>query len=239
MWINKDIEYHIGDEPVLFIAPHRGEMKVEVKDLEGNLRKLHLGEVGTGHLVKLAAREVNGSYLVVHVPRLKADFARDPKFLGKGEKFRQNLQGKKIWFESHKDTNYAGLLKKFHDLIKKINPDFIIDIHNMGSRKVDAKLGFGRDRRYINGSDNALKFRDELLKRLEKPLEVLVSKVELTGESEYILNKYEKNRLAMLIELSRPRGLDEEKGVYKPEFQELIRQAALLALEWTKAESLQ
>jgi len=128
-------------------------------------------------------------------------------------------------------------MKKFHTLIKKINPHFIIDIHNMGGKKADAKLGFGRDRRYINGSDNALKFRDELLMRLKKPLKILVSKVELAGESEYILNKYEKGRLAMLIELSSPLGLDRKKGIYRQEFQELIGQVARLALEWTKLKN--
>ncbi|MBR9680693.1 MAG: hypothetical protein GOU98_02615 [Candidatus Altiarchaeota archaeon] len=237
-WIGKSIEYHIGKEPILFVAPHRGEIQVEIKDGD-KTRKIQIGEVGTGHLVKLAAKEVGGSYIVVYVPRLKADFARDPKLLGKGETFRQKLHGKKFWFESHKDTKYKKMIDDFHKLIRKINPKFVIDIHNMGSSNEDARLGFGKDRRYINGTRNALQFRDELVSRLDEKMHILVSKTELTGESEYILYKYEKGRLAMLIELSSSLGLNRKKGVYDEKFQTLIKEVAKLAREWITKENLQ
>ena len=232
-WIDKVIEFHIGKEPLLFIAPHEGVELVEA-EVEGEKRVVQIGERGTGYLAKLAAREVNGSYIVIHAPRLQADFARDPSLLGKGEKFRQNLDGKKIWFESHKNTSYKLPIEKFHKLVGKINPKFIVDIHTMGSDRAHVKLGFGKDRRYINGSENALRFRDTLMEKSQLDLKVQVSKVELTGESEFILNRYEEGRLAMLVEFSNPLGFKIENGEIDKRYQTLMKHIALLTKEWIK-----
>ncbi|MBR9689827.1 MAG: hypothetical protein GOV01_02955 [Candidatus Altiarchaeota archaeon] len=231
-WIDKVVEYEVGKSPVLFIAPHEGVEITTIKTDEGP-QLVRIGERGTGYLAKLAAQHIGGSFIVVHVPRLKADFARDPALLGKGDRFRQNIDGKfKVWFDGHKDTQYAKTLERFHELIQKINPKFIVDVHTMGTSKIDAKLGFGKNRRYIGGSENALRFRDELMKMVDCNLNVLVSKIELTGESEFILNKHSKGRNVMLLELSSTNGFKSEDGVFNPLYEKLIVKLAELTNKW-------
>lgn len=221
------IEYEtFGETPVLIVAPHEGTGTTEV---EG--KPLRVGEPGTARLARLAAKHVDGSCLVSRVPRLEADFARDPALLGKGAKFRLGRPGKRLVLTGHRDVRHSGLLKQFHDTILQCNPRFIIDFHRMSNRDADIRLGFGADRRYIGGTGKALQFRGQLVKRLSAKgvsLEVLVSKTRLTGESDFILSKHHQGRLAALVEFAA-RGFPRDAR-----YDEAAKSVAETAEEWVR-----
>jgi len=232
-WIDKVVEHgSYGDSGVLVVAPHEG---VELMEVEAGGRRhlVRLGERGSGYLARLAAKQVGGSYIIVHVPRTHADFARDPALLGKGERFRLHIDGEwKVWLDCHTDELYAGVLEKFHDLIEDIDPQFLLDYHTMGNRNIDIKLGFGEERRYIGGTEKALMFRDEVTSRMEHSVKMLVSKLELTGESEFILNSHQSGRNAALVEFSSTRGFRLSRGHIKPAFVEAAKKVAEVAGGW-------
>ncbi len=215
-----------GDSPILVVAPHEGVSMVEV---DGH--RVRVGEPGTAYLARLAAKHIGGACLISRVPRMEADFARDPALLGKGASFRIAVSGKRVVLEGHKNKSYSGLLNKFHETIERLDPRFILDFHRMSNRDVDVRLGFGADRRYIGGTERALEFKRQLLEKLAArgvSLEVLVSRVRLTGESEFILNTHHRGRKAALVEFAE-RGFRD--GV-DPRYEEVARCLVELALEW-------
>jgi hypothetical protein len=232
-WIDKVVEYgSFGDAPVLVVAPHEG---VELIEVEGEL--VRLGERGSGFLARTAAEHAGCSFIVVHVPRSRADFARDPALLGRGEKFRLHMDGrKKVWLDCHTDRRYSGVLEKFHGLIEKKDPSFLVDFHTMGNAHIDVKLGFGKRRQYIGGTGRALRFRDELKAMMTHDLNVLVSKKELTGESEFILRSHHAGRLAAMVEFSSTRGFSLHEGKIQPGYVEAAEKAAELAAKWSDQE---
>lgn len=235
-WIERVVEYDsFGDAPVLVVAPHEGTELVEVDGVS-----VVIGERGSGELAKRAAKHVGGSYIIVHVPRFRADFARSPDLLGEGAMFRFNVLGKRREFTGHKDTAYKEIMEKFHDLIEKFNPQFLLNFHKMLGKDVDIRLGFGLDRRYIGGSKKALEFRKHIVGDLAVrgySLDILVSKRALTGESEYVLNRHHNGRLAALAEFSSSKGFEMESGHINPGYMEaanLIAEQALRCLREDK-----
>jgi len=235
-WIERVVEYDsFGDAPVLIVAPHEGTELVEVDGAS-----VVVGERGSGELAKIAAKHVGGSYIVVHVPRFRADFARSPELLGEGAMFRFNVLGKRHEFTGHKDTAYKQIMEKFHNLVGEFNPKFLLSFHKMLGKDVDIRLGFGLDRKYIGNSKRALEFRKQVVGDLAvrgHSLEILVSKRALTGESEYILNRHHKGRLAALVEFSSSKGFDMNSGHINPGYREaanLIAEQALRCLREDK-----
>ena len=233
-WIERMVEYEQGRSPILVVAPHEG---TEVVKVEGG--PVVVGERGSGELARLAARHVGGSYIAVHVPRFRADFARAPELLGEGAKFRFNVLGERHEFTGHKDTAYLRIMEEFHGLIEKFNPDFLLDFHKMLGRETDIRLGFGRDRRYVGGSGRALDFRDQVVRDLKirgHDLKIMVSKRALTGESEYILNRHHEGRLAALVEFSSSRGFDMDEGRISAGYREAAKVIAEQALRFLREE---
>ncbi len=228
-WMDELVEYgSFGDVPVLVVAPHEG---VSLEIVDGRVAKI--GERGTGYLARLAARHIGGSYIVSHVPRMEADFARDPAELGKGARFKYNIDGEIFTLTSHRNPAYAGLLGEFHGLIERLNPRFLLTYHRMGgSDGVDLRFGFGRERQYIGGTENALEFKRRFLERVSG-LEVLVSKLKLAGESEFILKSHYRGRVAGLVEFSS-KLFRLGSGRIDRRVVRAARVVAELAAEWVK-----
>lgn len=227
-WIRELVEWEsFGDSKVLVIAPHEGTCLLE----KGGMI-IRIGERGTAELARLAARHVGGTYLASHVPRIEADFARDPALLGEGAEFRIRSHGRRVVLRGHTNTAYAGLLERFHSVIEEAQPSFILDFHRMAGTRVDIRLGFGAERQYIGGTERALQFKRDFLEKCDPSLEVWVSKVKLAGESEFILNHYSSRAKTMLVEFSSKRGFRMSRGEIKEEYRQAARAAAETAREW-------
>ncbi len=232
-WLNRLIEYgSYGDAPIVFIAPHEGGELIKI-DVGESKQIVEISERGTGYLVKLAAKQIGATFIINQVPRIQADFARDPKLLGKGEIFRYFLLGKRRELKCHINNNYLNLMERFHGLIEKLNPSFIIDFHRMSSEDIDIRLGFGVGRKYIGGSENALDFRKRIFNKSNfDDLKIMISKRVLAGESEFILNKHHKGRRAALVEFSSQRGFDLEKGKISARYETFVKKLAEVSNEF-------
>jgi len=232
-WLNRLVEYgSYGDTPIVFIAPHEGGDLIEL-DVDETKEIVEISERGTGHLVKLAAKQIGATFIINQVSRIQADFARNPDLLGKGETFKYFLKEKRREFKCHTDIKYLKLLKRFHNLIEKRNPSFIIDFHRMSSEEIDIRLGFGVNRKYIGGTKNAFDFRKKIFDKSDfNDLNVMISKKVLAGESEFILNKHHKGRHVALVEFSSQRGFDLEKGYISERYETFVKKLAEVSTEF-------
>lgn len=207
--------YSFGSKPLLFLVPHAGGKRVEVS-AQGKNITVNVSESGTHILAALAARSVGGKLIVSRVPRTEVDFARAPDQLGGDVKARLGHPDvlEPFHVRTHRDGSKRELLEDYHRCIEKVDPDFLLAYHGMRNTKFDVLLGFGSERQYIGGSDNALRFRswvrdlmgysgDQGEKSTETP-RVGVSINVLTGESEYNLNRHTGgSRDGVLVEFDK------------------------------------
>ncbi len=175
---------------VLIIAPHAGKKKLQLSEEE----YITLGEKNTDALTVVASANTGAGFIIVKVPRDEADFARPPELLGTGARAKlATSMGRARVITTHNNPVWQPVLEKFHKLITEIQPRFLLTYHGMSSRAFDVLLGFGKDRRYIGGWENAKKFREniqEFLQKWDVEVKIGISKKKLTGESDYILNHY-------------------------------------------------
>ena len=210
----------------LFIsAEHAYTHGIPVKRFGKNARLL-FGDIYTGWLARLAAFHTKSLYVIPQFPRIHADPTRDPKELGKGIRYLARIKGgtqEKLYTKIHKDKKYLPYLLHYHEFIQKMNPSVIVSVHGMSEEatkgKFDILLGFGKDREYIKGTKTALRFKKELISRLDKEIKLLdgsyqtldhrisigLSKKLFTGSKNYILSKYATNpgRIGLHVEFSK------------------------------------
>lgn len=205
-WIENKIEYKFFGDEVLIVVPHAG-MKIEKIKINGKFYSFSIGEKNVGELAKIAAYNKKCGFLISYVPRVEADFARDPNLLGFGLKLKRigkwRDERKRVLLKIHRNKNFLNLLLKFHSLIKSFNPKFIISFHGMFNRKFDILLGFGKNKKFIGGVEKAFKFRKKVKRKLKDiNLKIGISKRKLLGEREFILSTYTKNRPGVLVEFN-------------------------------------
>ena len=209
-WIENKIEYKVfsgyEENKILIVAPHAFQGRCFV-NISGKMKKIKVGETNIHILTKIASYNINGAFIISYVPRTEADFARKPELLGKGLKLNFLVNGKRHPIDIHKNTKYFYLLEKFHKMIEDLNPKFILSFHGTEIPNFDALLGFGKNKKYIKGKENAFRFRKNVLKKLKKldiqDLKIKISKI-YRGISEAVLNMHVKdNRMGILVEFNK------------------------------------
>ncbi|MCD6421923.1 hypothetical protein J7L13_01055 [bacterium] len=213
-WLTEGIEYYVFDgyrkNRVLIVAPHAGMERIRIK-VEGREYWVRVGDENTDKLAKIAAYNIKGCFLVSHIPRTEVDLARNPENIGKGVKLRVriSLKGNErrlVLVPIHKNTGYYSVAVKFHRFIHEIQPNFILSFHGMRYDKYDALLGFGINALYIEGMENAVRFKEIVLDELESEvrnnIKIKISE-RFLGKSEYILNSHVKyDTFGCLVEFS-------------------------------------
>jgi len=208
-WIEEKVEYKLFDgyerTRVLIVAPHASRERVKV-EIEGRKISLRVGDVNSDKLAKIAAYNIGGAYLISYVSRIHADFARRPDDLGKGLRLNYLYHGKRRSIRIHRDESYKPLLERFHELIEELKPRFILSFHGTVIKNFDALLGFGEERKFIGGRENAMMFKRLVLEKMKKygiEAKIGVSKRFYLGRSEAILTMHvNEGRNGCLVEFS-------------------------------------
>ncbi len=214
-WLTEGIEYYVFDgyrkNRVLIVAPHAGIKRLKV-NVDGREYWVRVGDENTDKLAKIAAYNIKGGFLVSYIPRTEVDLARNPENIGKGVKLRIKISLKErnerrlVLIPIHKNTAYYSVAVKFHRFIHEIQPNFILSFHGMRYDNYDALLGFGINGLYIEGMENAARFKEIILDELEESvrnnIKIKISE-RFLGKSEYILNSHVKyNTFGCLVEFS-------------------------------------
>ena len=194
------------ENKILIVAPHACKGKY-LLNIKGKNMLIPGGEKNVAELTKIASYNVGCAFLISYVPRFEADFARGIEDLGKGLVLNFLVGEKRIPIKIHTNKKYLNLLKKFHKIIEKIDPSFILSFHGTFIRNFDALFGFGKEKRFISGKKLAFKFRREVVKKMKEMKEdvkVGIAKKIYVGRSEYILNTHVKgNKKGVLVEFAK------------------------------------
>jgi len=226
--ISDKIEYSVMEKfpinRVLFTAEHAMAKEIPMKKF-GSKAYIGIGDRNTDILAKLAAYYLRSAYMFPLFLRTDADAARPPQELGKGSRlFVKIFYSEKqatSYIPNHLNQSYLPYLKKYHQLIEKLNPNILVSIHGMHmKRKFDALFGFGEDYQAIGGKKEAFRFKNEFTSYLDKVfrgmdlknnLNLGVSTWLLTGSKNYVLTKHvigynrknKNKRMGMQVEFNR------------------------------------
>jgi len=239
----------------LFTAEHAYTSRVKTPQY-GKKSYVKIGDKNTDKLVMMMAHKLRSSFLISRLSRVDADPNRPTNTLGEDERilleiFKSKDEDKK-YFRVHRNKDYAPFLEKYHSTIEELNPSGLVSVHGMSEKAhpPDILLGFGRNYRIIDGTENALKFKKLFIKKLnealsrfkiENKLKINISKSLFTGEKNYVLskhviqyNKTNKNkRFGMHVEFN-VRGRIVRENFIRKDYQIATQVLADTVLEWLK-----
>ena len=187
-----------GNRKLLIVAPHAGTAIVKVEHA-GKVYRARVGDLNTDVLAKIAAFNCGASCLISYVPRHLADFARSPNKIGKGELIKaigkHDNDERRVPMKVHRDKSYKQLLEKFHSIIKKERPRYIVSFHGKRGKIFDAIIGVGKDFRLIGGKRRFELFKSKLSELLAKEklkLKLRFTTSRFSGERDYTLDFYSR-----------------------------------------------
>lgn len=190
---------------VLVVVPHGNQEKhlVEVND---ETFVVYGGDRNVDVLAKIAAYNNRCAYIISRVSRLEADFARPIDSLGEGLILNMLIRGKRRPVVTHKNKKYKKLLEEFHNIIKKLDPNFIVSFHGTVIRGFDVSLGFGDEKKFIGNTKKAFIFRkkvEECLKTYGIKARICVARELYVGRKDFILNFHVKRKFGCLVEFDK------------------------------------
>lgn len=245
---------------VLITAEHAETSRIPVigiKTESGEEPFIPVGDKNTDKLAKLAAKSVNGAYILSRLPRTTIDMSRSPKELKKNVTVPVKIFGTKKMMTRllvHKSPKKERILKRYQRRVNRLHPEVILSYHGMHHRhRSDITLGFGPNKIYIGGRKYAVLFTRLFKKRLKVAfaehklkdgLKIRRSKYTFLGRSNYTLKrnvrlynkKYKKKRMGIHVEFNlRGRTRRDSKEVPKLRYQVAAQVLACTAAEfWEK-----
>ncbi|MAH42298.1 hypothetical protein CL614_01040 [archaeon] len=211
---------------VLITAEHAETTRIPViglKTKSGQETFIPVGDKNTDKLAKLAAKAVNGAYILSHLPRTTVDMSKSPKELREDISVPVKIAGTKRMMTRliiHTNPKKERILKKYQNRVKILRPEIIICYHGMHKRhKSDITLGFGPHKIYIGGRKYATMFTKYYKKELKKTLESMKlrnnlkirrSKYIFLGRTNFTLKKnvrlhnkrFKKKRMGIHVEFN-------------------------------------
>ncbi len=236
--------YKYRKTKVLITAEHAETTRIPViglKTKSGKETFIPVGDKNTDKLAKLAAKAVNGAYILSHLPRTTVDMSKSPKELQEDISVPVKIAGTKKMMTRliiHTNPKKERILKKYQNRVKRLRPEIILCYHGMHDRhKSDITLGFGPHKIYIGGREYATMFTKYYKKVLRKTLEgmnlknnlkIRRSKYIFLGRTNFTLKKnvrlynkkFNKKRMGIHVEFNlRGRTRKSSKEVPKLRYQ--------------------
>lgn len=255
--VNGKVEYCIMERfvgnKILFTAEHAQTKRLMMENL-GPRAYVGVGDTNTGILAKIGSYYMRSAYIYPMFVRTEADASRPPKELDRGLRlFVKPLKSKRgaAYLPIHKNKNMITHLKNYHSIIEKLDPNILISVHGIGSkREFDMLFGFGEDYEAIGGKKEAFRFKNEFITYLEKVfrdinirkgLKIGVSTWRFTGSQNFVLNKHvigynrkhAKKRIGMQVEMNfRGRVSTKENPIPTLQYQIAIQALGNFVYNW-------
>jgi len=231
-----DIEYRVfknfSANRILILAEHAFSERIAVPEC-GKGAYMGIGDKNTDMLARMAAFYSGAAYIIPWLSRRKIDFARDPEMVGKDNKLLAAISHskpqQKRYITIHRDEGYLPVLLKYAELIKKLEPKFILSYHGMHRRHPsDISIGAGPDFAYLGGKAKTWEFvkysKEKINEKIKElgfkfPLDIRMSRI-FAGNINYTLAKYsKKGAICCQVEFNLRGRTSSKLGMPKRKFQ--------------------